>query len=157
LSYKPEEVDLSALEELEIIDPEILKEYEVKSEGTEPAGVKMKSAQLEYKSDTRIVFNFTIDNEEELGEYIFTIDGTRVTPIYEDGTWQVKKENITARQLDRVYELEVSREGDPDSRKITYGAPSYWYSRIKKSESEATKKACMAMYWYNKAAHEYFD
>ena len=142
-------------EPVEGVDTSKLVEYQLWREGTYPAGIEVSSSTLILKSETTVVFKLKV-TEGEIGNYTVKIDGKKVTLTEENGMWLAKKENIVAKALDDMVEIEISKEGDSNVFKARYGPLTYVYNQLNKSDDDTLKNLCKALYNYNDKANIYF-
>ena len=141
---------------VEGVEASDLEAYQLWREGTYPAGIEVSSSTLILKSETTVVFKLKV-TEGEIGNYTVKIDGKKVTLTEENGMWLAKKENIVAKGLDDMVEIEISKEGDSNVFKARYGPLTYVYNQLNKSDDDTLKNLCKALYNYNDKANKYFE
>ena len=141
--------------DLDSVTAETLADYEAKvTEGT-ATGVSYKGTSLLLKSETVIRIYFTLD-EGEIGDYTFKLGTKKVTPAESDDGWYIEVPNISAKDLDKVYTVNVSSAAGKIVT-VKTSALSYVYKVL---STEGTSKTLVdlvkGIYLYAQAANVYF-
>ena len=90
-------------------------------------------------------------------DYMFLLDGQEVTPVLKGGLYYVELADIPAALLTKPHSL-VVKKGESPVISIEYCALSYVYNTLKyEGATEEMKNAAASVYFYAKAASEYFN
>ncbi len=145
---------------LTVLDAAVLESYNGTVTYTDKATATIKASYgtLALESETVVRAYFTLTAGENIADYTFTVNGAAATPVaLEGGTVYVLNiENIAAQDLETMYTITVSK-GGAEVLTMNYGAFSYAYSKLSKTETtEDLKLLVSALYAYNVAANNYF-
>ena len=132
-----------------------LKAYAASASGSMAKGVTLASAALVLESGTSIKIYFDVAEGVDLSELTFSVDGVATTVFATDvkNRYYVEVENISAKDLDRTYAINIA------GMTINYSALSYAYTILYyESQYDANLvKIARTLYCYNKEANEYFS
>lgn len=127
-----------------------LEGYKPVTDGMENEGVTVTGATLLVRTVATIRIYF--ETEQSV---VCKVDGNRVTAkaVGEEAPnlYYVGIDDIAAKDLDRAYTVEIG------SYKIVYSALSYVYTALKGDNPIELQLLAQALYYYNRAANEYFE
>ena len=124
---------------------------------TDRTGIEFAFMSLTLKSETTMNLYFTLSEGETIDDYTFTVDGKTAKPIYTSIGYKIKVPNISAKNLDEFYKVEVC---DEQGVCLTVDCTALHYAYLVLSDgtqSEALTELVQALYLYNQAANVYFN
>lgn len=137
--------------EIPAITPEQVQAYAAIKTGT-LEGLRFVGSTLVLNSTTTIRHYFTVDPGRHIDEFTFRYGHEVLTPVEKAGMYYVAIENITSKNLDTPYTIQV---GDYS---IQYNALSYVYDTLKDERApETLKELVRSLYVYNQRAKKYFE
>ena len=146
--YNPEAIDEVTLDDL--------KPYKRKITKTDREGVAFDSANLTLESVTTARLFFKV-KAGTIDDYSFTVNDEAVEPVARSEGYAIELKNIAAKDLDRMYKVEVS-DAEGVCLTVWYSALSYAYLVLNTpSAKTALVETVKALYRYNQAAKTYFN
>ncbi len=124
-------------------------------EQTENTGVSYYASSLVLKENTRIRHYFRI--EGDVSAYSFTVNGEPYTPTSSNGYYRIEISDIVAKDLDKVYHLEISTADSGVVVSVDFCALSYVYKVLIKGENSNLTDLLKALTLYSQAAEVYFN
>ncbi len=144
---------VDVVNDLSTVTADMVKDYEMSVETAENAGVSYYGSSLLLRDATTIRHYFLINDAPEA--YTFTVDGVEVTPVKRGSFYCIDITGIVARDLDRSFRVEVSREENVVLG-LEYSAMSYAYTQLSRNEETTLTELTKAVVLYCVAANEYF-
>ena len=148
---------LSVSDEVSSVTEDDLSAYQLRTEGTKPAGFKGAAISVLFESDNTLRIYFYFDGSKAPEDYQYKIDEfdeNIVKKVTDNGTFYILEvKNIAAPELDEEHSFSIS--DGTDTYTVHASALSYAKTSIAKG-TEARQNLGKALYLYNKAANEYF-
>lgn len=124
--------------------------------GTLPDGIAHSAASLLLEEVTTINHKFTLTGNDNIEAYTFKVEGKKVIPFLKDGKYVVEVPNIHAKDLDRYYNVEVTKQGSDCVYSVDYAAFSYIRTALK-GDDVKLNDMLRTMIKYNQSANTYFS
>ena len=140
------------------VDDHVFDEYGVVKEGS-LTGLEYFGSSVLLKSETSISHYFTLAEGMNIEDYTFTIKGTTDTVVKPElikGKYVIDIDNIYAKNLNKVYTLEITKNGTDEVFRVQSSVFTYGKSVMNDaSQPEQVKTVMRALYKYNQAAIAY--
>lgn len=121
-------------------------------------GVSYSGSTMILDDKTCIRHYFRIQENTEITEYCFTVDGKELTPGKKGELYYVEIQNIPPALFDTYFTLEVTdREESGNAFTLRYCAYSYFYDCFVKSGDSKLTDLARCMYLCGQKAKEYFQ
>jgi len=137
------------------------EDQEVQENQEVPEGIHYVGTTLSLENEIAIRHYFTLDEGRDISDYEFSFDGFTPDGIEEvsSGRYAVMKRNISAKEIGQEYSLKVESKEDGDIYcEIRYSVLSYVYDvLLKKPDNDELVALCKSLYFYWKAAADYFE
>lgn len=147
--YRTENLANAVLAENDrVLPPADASAYAHRVSGTE-AGIQPVSYTLVLDSVITVRIYFALTGSKTIDQYIFTVDGERVTPVFKDGRYYVEKQDIPAQYLEESYVFTCG------GITIHYSGMSYVNQVMNKYQEGPLFDMASALYAYAKAAEAY--
>ena len=117
-------------------------------------GISMSSLTLGLETTTDMYVLFNVDGAIDIADITFSVGGNTLTPVSYKGAYYVVIPNIAAKDLDTVYELNVSYGGDTAT--YSFSAQSYISAAFNYTGNANFKNLLKAIQLYNEKANVYF-
>ena len=152
-AYKTEErAEVQA--DLDAVTAETLASYAIVKPSETAAGVA--SCSLVLNSETAIRLYIKMAEGEEISSRSIKVNGVAQTPVNTEKGWMVEIPNISAKDLDKLYEMKIA-DGEGATYTVKFSALSYAYGVLTTEGQSAEQVALVkGLYLYNQAANEYF-
>ena len=154
-AYKTEErAEVQA--DLDAVTAETLASYAIVKPSETAAGVASVSCSLVLNSETAIRLYIKMAEGEEISSRSIKVNGVAQTPVNTEKGWMVEIPNISAKDLDKLYEMKIA-DGEGATYTVKFSALSYAYGVLTTEGQSAEQVALVkGLYLYNQAANEYF-
>ena len=131
--------------------------YSCRNRGTgSVTGLTLSQISLNLESTTEINIKMILADGYSIEDYSFLLDGAEVTPVKNGSFYVVTIRNIGAKDLDRMYKLEITK-GD-EYQRVRTSALAYCYTVLMDpAQNEELVNVSKALYLYNQAANAYFE
>jgi len=118
--------------------------------------VKFEGSNLSLLSETTLRLYFTITGEAE--DVTFTCEGKTLAKTKSGQYWYVEIDNIPAKNLDKVFTVDVSK--GTETLSVNYSVMAYSYNVMHRETTEIRtqelKNVIAALYLYNQEANAYY-
>lgn len=121
------------------------------------AAISYAGATLMLKSETSIRHYFRLSSGS-IGEYTFYVNGQAVMPVESSGRYMIEIKNIAAKDLDRVFTVQVKKGSQTLITLNNYSALSY-VRRVVAAQGggdQTILDLARSLYLYNQSAKAYF-
>ena len=147
---------VDVLGDLSAVTADTVKDYAAKIEVKEGVGIEYYGSSLLLREDTTVRHYFKLKGGQ-ISQFTFTVDGQKVTPVQKGDYYYVQITNISARNLDTSFHVEVSSVSSGVVITIDYSAFSYAFKQLSKGEESDLTDLMKALVLYNQLANAYFD
>ena len=120
----------------------------------EGAGISYYGSSLLLQENTVIRHYFTVTGS--ISQYTFKVDGKKVTPVKKGSYYYIEIKDVSAKDLDKSFHVEVSTKTEGVVVSLDYSAMSYIYKQLATGESGTLIDLMKALVLYNQAADAYF-
>ena len=155
-NYKVNELPnsfLPASEQSVDVSNAVFNQYEPYVTG-KVTGLSYKGTSVSLYSEIMISHYFTVDPNMKISDFTFRLKTDQgykqLTPVEKDGTYRVDLPNIYAKNLGKLYEVQVNKGNE--TFKIEYAVLSYGKIVVNGNYPDTLKNVVRSWYYYNQKA-----
>lgn len=118
-------------------------------------GLTYYGTSLMLTTKTGMRHYFTLEEGKDIADYTFTFNGKTLNPVQKGNYYYVEIQNISAQNLDGMYELEVMNNQDSSVYTIRYGVYTYVGKVLSNENDEIYLNLMQSLYQYGVSAKQY--